>query len=153
MARSRYDYAIIILALVGALLAAYAFSLHLAPSDSSFCNVTANINCDKVNKSVYANVLGVPVALLGLLAYVAIALLILKRRSLQSLLSFTDRDMAQYLLGLITAMLAFQLYLTGIEIFVLRAYCIVCLASQAVMIAIMWCAWKEHGEALRRRRV
>jgi uncharacterized membrane protein len=143
MKRSKSELVILALSLVGVALSVYALTLHFAPSDSSFCNISANWNCDRVNKSEWAQFLGIPVAVLGLLGYLAVFLGFLKRRALSKALSFTDADVLMYLRWLITVMFAFQIYLTGVEIFAIKAYCIVCLASQAIILAMFALAWRK----------
>jgi uncharacterized membrane protein len=39
--------------------------------------------------------------------------------------------------------LGFALFLTGVETFDLHAYCVVCLASQAIILAVAWLVWSE----------
>lgn len=123
-------------ALIGVLLSTYGLWLHYAGGPSSICNVSETFNCDKVNKSAYAAVFGIPVALLGLLAYAAVFLLVLKRKAVQRLMSFTEKDFWQYLLGLLLVMLLFQSYLTYVEFSIIRAYCIICLGSQLAVLAL-----------------
>lgn len=134
--RSAIEYTIIAAALVGILLALYAVMLHFAPSSSSFCNISASWNCDKVNKSPWSVLFGVPVAILGLLAYLVLFLITLKRNRIQRMLGFTQKDFYQYLFLYALVMFSFQAYLTYIEAFVIHAYCVVCLASQACTIVI-----------------
>lgn len=143
MKRSRAELTILVLAVIGALLAAYALALHYAPSEGSFCNISANINCDKVNKSPWAEFLGIPVALGGLVAYLLVFLLFLKRRMVQKVLSFTKKDFAQYLFYFILVMFLFQVYLTYIEVAVIKAYCLICVGSQLVVLLMLIFGWKE----------
>ena len=128
----KQEWVLIVLTVIGMIAAAYAISLHYAPAGSSFCNISDTFDCDKVNKSPWAKLLGIPVSILGLISYLGVFLLVLKRKLVQRTLSFTDKDFWQYMALIVTVMLLFQLYLTGIEIVKLHAYCIACLVSQAV---------------------
>jgi uncharacterized membrane protein len=76
-----------------------------------------------VQSSKYAELLGVPVAVLGLVAYAAILATALVRAPAAAL--------AGAFLGV--AGLAFALYLLAIQAFVLDTYCTWCLASDAVL--------------------
>ncbi len=139
MVKSWQEWAFILVALMGVVIATYGVGLHFAPDDSSFCNISASFNCDKVNKSPWATILGIPVAALGLLAYLFVALLVTLRKVIERISGFTSKDFWQYISIIVFVMLAFQIYLTCIEVFVIGALCIVCLGSQlaVIMLAIL----------------
>jgi uncharacterized membrane protein len=141
--RSRNDIAIMAVAFIGILLSAYAITLHYAPSGSTLCHINDTFDCDKVNKSPWATLLGVPVSILGLLSYLAVFLLTLKKKTVKKTLAFTEADFATYFLILIGAMLAFQLYLTAVEVIFIKAYCIVCLGSQLCTLLLGWLGYRE----------
>lgn len=145
MAYTRLEKWIIGLALLGALLAAYALSLHYQTGASAICDISETFSCDKVNKSQWSELFGIPVALLGLLAYLVLAVLVVKQKSVRRILSFTERDFWQYILALIIVMLAFQMYLTYVEIFMLRAYCLICLGTQAIILVLVTLAAVIRG--------
>src|SRR6266849_500705 len=100
---------------------------HFSKSKTSFCDINESFNCDLVNRSIYSTVLGVPVALIGILGY----LLILG-------LATVYRDKAEtpvMLLIVSVAGLGFALYLTYIEAHVLGVWCGLCLTSLALIFA------------------
>ncbi len=134
--RDRTETIIRVLALLGIVLALYSLSLHYDNGGASLCDFNDTFNCDKVNRSPWSEFLGVPVALLGALAYLALFLAVQLRGPLQRALAFTDRDYAGYVTLLAAGMLGFQVYLTMIEMFVIHAYCAVCLMSQALTILV-----------------
>lgn len=120
--------AVPLLALLGALDAAYLTWVHYSRSQA-FC---AGIgDCELVNTSVYAQVMGVPVALLGLGGYLLILGLGLARWRVGASLAL---DLA--LLGLSLTGTAYSAYLTYVEFFVLGAICIWCLVSAVIITAI-----------------
>ena len=92
-------------------------------------------SCETVNYSRYAFIGTVPVALLGLGAYVAILAL--------SLIPVDpDRQWPQQLIfGLALAGVLFSGYLTYIELFVLYAVCWWCATSAIVIVLIFVTAW------------
>ena len=108
--------------------------LHYKPSDSSFCNFNEQFNCDVVNQSIYSEFLGVPVAIWGLLVYGF--LLVFSAVALK-------RDLSRYY-GWVTLLswiaLGFALYLTGVEMFILKTFCIFCLSQQIIILmeAALW---------------
>ena len=123
---------IVALGIAGMIVSGYALWQHQAPLGSGFCNIGATVSCDIVNKSAYAEVLGIPVALLGILGYAVLAsfAIVALREVAPSL------HLRKCLAGLAVVELAFSLYLTSIELFVLGAICIVCVVSQFLIIAI-----------------
>lgn len=107
---------------------AYLVFVHFKPSASEFCTINGYLNCDVVNKSVYAELFGIPVAVLGLLTYLAlIGMAFLYKRS-------GNQNLLWALFGLVTTGLAFSLYLTYVEFFVLYAVCIFCLVQQVIIL-------------------
>lgn len=127
-AARRLYLVIAILAVLGIALSAVSLDLHYRKSKTSFCDFGESFNCDLVNRSEYSTVAGVPVALIGVLGYMA-------------LLAFATfyRDKAEtpgiLLVGSLGG-LGFALYLTYLEKYVLFAWCILCLSSLAVILSI-----------------
>ena len=115
-------------AAAGMLIASISLYHHFEKSQSSFCNISETFNCDIVNRSVYSAVLGVPVALIGILGYAGLLALATLRRG--------KPETPKALFATSLAGLAFALYLTYIEGFVLAAWCLLCLSSLGVILAI-----------------
>ncbi len=136
-----------ILALAGIVVSAYALKLHYTVDPSSFCNFNDTLNCDVVNKSWASEIAGVPVALVGIIGYGLLALGSAWLLFTQKLRQLTWGAMALASVGA----LGFAFFLTGVEIFSLHAYCVVCLASQAVILALAWLVWSvpEARQGLR----
>jgi uncharacterized membrane protein len=85
---------------------------------------TKNNSCELVQTSIYSTVAGVPVALLGLIGYVAI---------LASLLAPEREATRLATLGLVIVGFGFSLYLTYREAFSLHEYCEWCLSSAGIL--------------------
>jgi len=136
MTGSRAEKLFITLAILGALLAAYAISLHYKDG-GSICDINETLSCDVVNKSPWSTFFGIPVAILGMLAYAVITLLVLKKKALLIMLGFTEKDFWQYILVLVGGMFLFQAYLTYVEAVHIGAYCVVCLGSQVIVLALV----------------
>lgn len=134
--------AIILLALVGVGVSSYALWQHYAPLNSSFCNFGETFSCDLINKSAYSEVLGIPVALIGLVGYLAIVAF-----AMFALLDAAHcRHACAALLGLSIFGVFFSLFFTYIEFFVIGAACVLCIASQVIIIAaviIAAIAWRS----------
>jgi len=122
--------AIVLLALVGLLVATYLWLYKIGVLGQLQCGTGS---CEAVQASRYAELLGIPVALYGVVGYAA--LLGLGLAGLQPRLA-ADRRVGALLAGLATAGFAFTLYLTGIELFVLHEICRWCVASAVIMTAI-----------------
>src|SRR5437867_2728387 len=90
-------------------------------------------SCEYVQTSRYAQLLGVPVALYGVVGYAT--LLGLGLAGLQPAMA-SNRRVSVLLAALATVGFGFTLYLTAIELFVLHAICRWCMASAVIMTAI-----------------
>src|SRR6266700_2441380 len=123
---ARLMIAIALIAGAGAAVSSVSLYHHFGTSRTSFCNFGETFNCDIVNRSTYSSVLGIPVALIGILGY----LLILA-------LATVYRDKAETPVMLLIASvggLGFALYLTYVEKFILQAWCVLCLSSLALIL-------------------
>lgn len=122
---------IAVLALVGALDAAYLLLAKLGYIGNLACTITQS--CDLVNTSRYSEFLGVPVASIGLAGYLAMFAL--------ALVGVQPRWVAErrpdVWLTLVSGVaLLFTLYLTYAELFILKAICQWCVVSQIIVLAI-----------------
>jgi vitamin-K-epoxide reductase (warfarin-sensitive) len=142
LAARRLYLVIAILAVVGGALSSVSLDLHYRKSKTSFCDFGESFNCDLVNRSEYSTVAGVPVALIGLLGYLA-------------LLAFATfyREKAEtpgILLVGSSGGLGFAVYLTYVEKYILFAWCILCLSSLAVIFVITLLSVLLFVQSLRR---
>lgn len=112
---------IAVLALAGTIVSAVSLQRHYAKSATAFCDFSQRFSCDMVNRSEYSSIVGIPVAGIGVVGY---ALLFVLAVFLKDRVETPSR-----LLGAALAGLAFALYLTYIEGYVLTAWCILCLIS------------------------
>jgi uncharacterized membrane protein len=107
------------LALVGLAISAYLTWVHYAGIEP-VC--TAISDCERVQSSDYAELVGIPVALVGVVGYAAILASLRMRVEVTAMLAY---------LGL-----AFSAYLTWAEVFRIEAICQWCVASALVALAI-----------------
>lgn len=127
-ASNRLMSAIAALALCGIAVSSVSLQHHFATSKTAYCDVGEAFNCDIVNRSTYSTVLGVPVALIGMLGYGALVGLASVYRA--------RRDTPATLFGGAAAGLAFALYLTYVEARILGVWCILCLSSLGLIAMI-----------------
>jgi vitamin-K-epoxide reductase (warfarin-sensitive) len=116
------------LSLAGMIVSAVSLQRHYAKSATSYCEFGEKFNCDIVNRSQYSSLMGIPVAGIGVAGYG----LLLVLATVQQLHPQTPTR----LLLAAAAGLAFALYLTYIEGFVLETWCILCLTSLALIALI-----------------
>jgi uncharacterized membrane protein len=123
------------LALVGLAVSAYLTIEHYTASTSLACPESATINCQKVTTSQWSHVGPLPVAVLGLVFFVAIALLCTPIAWRHRVLD-TPRVVCAGV-GVLAA-----LYLVWIELFRIDAICLWCTAvhvcTVALLAAVLW---------------
>src|SRR5207237_269492 len=108
--RSRRILGVIaLLAVAGIAVSSVSLAHHYAKSKTSYCDFGETFNCDVVNRSAYSVVMGVPVALIGVVGYLALLALATLYR--------TKAETPVMLLVGALAGLAFALYLTYVEAF------------------------------------
>ena len=119
----------VILVMVGAIDSAYLTFLKFTGMVAACSDIG---DCEAVNNSKYAEIGGIPLALLGLLGYLAIlAFLVLETR----FPSWRD-GLHLGVFGFTLAGTIYSTYLTYIEIAVLHAICPYCVVSAVVMLLL-----------------
>lgn len=128
--RSWLDKLQLILIVAGIAIASYLTYVKLFGIEPYCAGVG---NCEAVQSSPYAVLLGVPVAIWGLLGYLALLALFLVKRSDWQGLGFLARQ-AAFLVTLVGVL--YSAYLTYLELFVINEICPWCVASAIVMTAL-----------------
>jgi uncharacterized membrane protein len=127
------DLTVPLLVLVGVGIAAYLAYIEVTGAEA-VCGPVGD--CNAVQQSVYARIFGIPVALVGLVGYLAIlSTWVVSRRSNGAAQPGWVRS-APYTLAVIGT--AASLALTILEPFVIGAVCLWCCGSAVVMTALMW---------------
>lgn len=130
-----------VVALAGLGVAAYLTYVHYQPQ-ALVC--TAGGGCETVQESSYAEVVGIPVALLGLLTYVAVLVLVA-----------WDSELARTLAAAVALTAAgFAAYLIVLQAFVIDAWCVWCLVNDLVIVPLLvvltvWRVWRQPRPAER----
>ena len=144
MSERRFRTAVLALAGLGAGIAGYLVWAHYADATIS----CTSGGCETVQRSAYAEIAGLPVALLGLLAYVSIAVTATLRGELARAVTA----------GIVLTGFLFGIYLLFVQALVIHAVCDWCVASDAIMCALtvvvlLWLrhAQPDEGRAHRRR--
>jgi uncharacterized membrane protein len=116
--------AVVLVAAAGLVLASYLTWVHF---DEDVLVCTVGGGCEAVQESEYASLAGVPVALLGVVAYGIVLLLIA-----------WDAPLARIAVAAIAiASLAFAAYLLVLQAFVLDAWCGWCVLNDVVVVPIL----------------
>lgn len=129
----RLEILLPVLALVGLGVAVYLAYVETRAVEA-FCGPVGD--CNAVQSSPYAKLFGVlPVGVLGLLGYIGIlAAWWAARRQWGRLSAYAP----VVLLGMVLFGVAFSVYLTYLEIFVIRAVCLWCLGSAVIMVILLF---------------
>jgi uncharacterized membrane protein len=116
----------IVLTVLGVGIAGYTTYLHYSGA-TPLCSIKGN-PCSQVQKSVYAEIAGVPVALMGLIGYVLI---------LGTLLAPDGERTRFATAGLTLGGFGISAYLTYRELFTLHKICEWCVSSAVIMTVLM----------------
>lgn len=134
----------LVLCTVGACLAADLARLHVAvntdPDYQSYCAISARVNCDTVAASRYSVLWGLPLAIWGLVAYVAMAALAgwgLRLRLPRPTWPFGILFWTAAVAVLFSARLYYVSHV------VVESLCPVCVATYLVNVALFGVAWCE----------
>lgn len=121
--------AILVIAVLGLLDAAYLTYEHYNGLKDLPCvgGHPGHSSCQTVQSSTYSKVAGIPVALLGLIGYVALLASLRVRGELGRMAGF----------GISLLGFAFSMYLTYREIFTIKAICEWCVGSAVCMTILM----------------
>lgn len=115
----------IIMALIGLVDSLYLAYIKLS-NQIGICGIG---ECEVVNSSKYAEVAGIPIALLGAGAYLLIAVLLGWGHHLNPL----GQSASLWVFGITLVGVLYSIYLTYIEVAVLHAICPYCVVSAVVM--------------------
>lgn len=138
--------AILCISLLGILLSGYLTYGHYTTT-AEFCiggEKGGSVRCDVVNQSVYAEVFGVPVALLGFFGYTSMAFfsyLLLYKKKLNGKKSATFSFLITYadafLLAFAWFSLAMKLYFNYLQFLVLKTICVLCEVSATLVVILV----------------
>lgn len=130
-------FLIALLALAGMYVAFLALRVHYS-TDTQPCSINEKWDCGIVNHSPYAVIGPMPVAAIGIAGYVLLAVLSLAGRR-------------RLLAAAAVLALAFSLYLTYIEKYVLMVWCLYCVISLGIIsiVTLLSLLWSMRGQKRR----
>lgn len=128
-AANRILFALIaFLSVAGIVDSAISLQRHYAKSATTYCDFSQKFSCDIVNRSEYSEIVGIPVAAIGVAGYAALLVL--------STFWKSRTETPLQLLAASLLALAFALYLSYIEAYQLMTWCILCLVSLTLIFLI-----------------
>jgi uncharacterized membrane protein len=137
---------VLALALAGLVVAAYLAFVETT-GNAAVCGPVGD--CNAVQQSEHARVLGVPVGVIGVVGYALIGGLWLLARTTRG--RRADGALMLIALGALGGTL-FSVYLTFLEPFVIGATCMWCITSAVLMMALLWISAGPGFDAWRRQR-
>ena len=120
-------YLVVIFAIAGLGIMTYLTYIHYA-NRQSFCDISENVSCDVVTTSIYSEIFGVPMSVLGAGYFLLVLALMFWKRG--------SKIYQTIFLVTLFALLP-SLYLSALELFVIESLCILCETSKLLMIAIL----------------
>ncbi len=121
--------AVLFLSIFGLIISVYLAFQHYSIAPSSFCDFGGPVSCSLINKSVYSEIFGIPVAVFGVFWFVVSFLL--------SWLALRKNPKAPRLLLVWSSIGAlFVIYLIYLE-FILHAVCPFCFLVQAIVFSTL----------------
>lgn len=137
---------IVVCAGIGFIDASYLSIQHLLGAlggDGSVnCIVGASGSCNIVLQSIYSEVLGIPLAYLGLFYYITILIIVMRLHKRR------DIRLWHLLQGIITFGFVTSLYLVYLQLFVLYTVCPYCMLSAAMSVimfgGVVWHRFKKQ---------
>lgn len=119
---------LLLLVVVGIVISGYLSYTRLA-NTSIICAEGESFNCDAVTSSVYGKVAGIPVAYLGLAAYLFIGALLL----LENRVAFLQEYGIVLLFGVTLFGFIYSMFLLYVQAAILNSFCVWCLGHEVVM--------------------
>ena len=119
----------IVLACLGAIDATYLLIYKLT-NNNAMC--LGNGGCHDVNFSTYSQIAGIPVSLLGLVAYLVMAFILL----MENRLNLAREYGPLAIFGISLSGTLYTVYLTWIELYVIHRVCPFCVASAIIILLI-----------------
>lgn len=147
---------VIISSIIAIIIFSYLVSVHYK-EEESFCDISAGVSCDIVNKSVYSEIFGIPIALFGALTFLLIGILsfiALKNRPIKiSKKSFAQKDILKLLLAILVFSVLFSLWLIYAELYLILSICILCVISDIIILITLFILIKLNEKNINKNLI
>ena len=132
-----------ILSVLNIVIFSYLLFLHYSDSES-FCDIAPGLSCDIVNKSPFSEFppgSGIPVSFMGILTFVIVLIILsyIKNNKTMKIGSTTlnKKSFSAILYYLMIISLLFAIYLIYTEAVYILSFCILCLATDIIIISML----------------
>jgi protein-disulfide isomerase/uncharacterized membrane protein len=136
-----YFWTVLLTALTGLLTSVYLFISHYRVYTDigyqSFCAISRAINCDTVSQSPYSIFLHVPIPIWGVIGYLFVLVLLFISRSKQP----GQERVWALMFWVSLAYSCYSVVLAVLSTYLIRSYCIMCIVTYGVNLALLWYAW------------
>ena len=123
----------VLLAIAGLGVSAYLMWGYTVPGATLACGGSSG--CESVKNSVYANLWGIPLPVIGLISYSVLLALILAQGHAAMVERAGPPYLALAVFGISLIGVLYSAYLTYVELYVIYAICRWCVASAIIMVA------------------
>ena len=144
--KRKFVLAALLCCLVGAAIASYLLWEHLTGGAMLGCSKNGTFDCETVNRSVYSEIKGVPIALWGLVGYLVTAFLVGRRLRVGPVVGEGSLAIAFLFALMALAMDAFLFLMQSSD---LHAYCLWCIASYFASAGLLATTWIALGSPAR----
>ena len=142
MDQKRGLHIILLYSIFAIIISSYLLYQHYSDT-SSFCDVSAGLSCDIVNRSLYSEIFNIPISAFSIVAFLFISII--------TLIALKNKDKRSKIINIIYYLMLFSilfsLYLIYIEAFVLYSFCPLCLSLNVLILVIFFVSLN-----LRRRK-
>ena len=125
------------------------------PTYTSFCDVSATVSCTQAYLSRYGSLMGVPVAVLGLIFFTVVGLMVAfapgprpvsagkgKKARAEEADGVAGENVPAYVFALSAIGVVFTLYLAWASLFQLRALCLLCAVTYVAVVGLFVVSWR-----------
>lgn len=140
------------IAVLAMIISLFMVKLHYSEEDSGFCFTGGG--CEVVDESDYSEIFGLPLSLYGFFTFLVIFILgwFIKKEKRFKIKGrvFGKKGLSLLLLIISIWSFLFALYLVGLELFVIHAFCSYCLILDVLVVLILIFSVKVYREVLRK---
>ena len=141
LAFAYYFWPTVLLAVSGLVVSIYLsishYRVYTDVGYKSFCAISRAINCDTVSQSPYSILLNLPVPVWGVLGYTFLLLCLLEAGSKNA----AKNRLWSIVFWICLGFSGYSVILAMISTYLIGSYCIVCLISYGVNLALLFYAW------------
>lgn len=119
--------------LVAVGLAVSAYLSYVKLANAPMICLEGVFQCDAIQQSVYAELAGIPVAVLGLLSYIVIAGLLFFQKRIE----FLKENGIALLMGMVFFAWLYSMYLVYVQASVLQAWCQWCVVHEIIITLLL----------------